>query len=536
MTSNSQSFIDEWFSSPQWWFNQSDDIDEYLSQKYECLLNQQINNSYHAIVIYDQLVRHIFRHTQSNHIISFFLNKTFTLINDLDLDKLTPTEWCFAMLPLRHSNDPQKIHNVMKLAWEKLNILKNQDNSDTSIKNIEQIQRFLKATYERCPITDQSKIILKFNPDNKDDNADTCKYNPEEFTHFLRYCPFEKPIKIKNNHPILIAVQTILANYDPKKIIMSLSGGVDSMVSLWILKHLQPLFNFDIEIVTINYCNRQISDDEQYFATKWGLSLGYNITVRRIEEIKREPCMQNDMRNIYESYTRNIRYATYKTIDPDAYVILGHNKDDSLENIFQNISHNTKYEELRGMQYLVIQDGIKFLRPLLDITKDEILQFANEHNIPYLPNSTPEWSQRGQIRNKVVPCLNSWNPDLIPGLYDLAKIVKEMHNITLAFVNSHVNLYKQIDNGYIANIDKDTFNTIKESEIYWKTLISKLTSVNISKKSLKMFLERLSRSQLNTYANTHVNTHDLLRFNLKKDLQIIIKNNHNITIEVLTIS
>lgn len=527
---NSDSFIAEWFANPDWWFNQSDTVDEYLTQKYQYLLDEKISNNFHAIIVYDQLVRHIFRHTQSHHIISFFQNKALTLINDLDLDSLSPTEWCFAMLPLRHTNDPEKIHIVMKLSWEKLNTLKNQVNTDNSKKDIEQIQKFLKATYERCPIFDQSKFILKYNPSNKDNNIDTCQYNPEEFKHFLRNCPLEKPITIKYNDYILQNVQTILTNYNPKKIIMSLSGGVDSVVSLWILKHLQPIFNFDMEIVTINYCNRKISDDEQKFATKWALSLGYNVNVRRIEEIRREPCMQNDMRNIYESYTRNIRYATYKTIDPDAYVILGHNKDDSLENIFQNISHNTKYEELRGMQYLVVQDNIKFLRPLLDISKDDIIQFANEHNIPYLPNSTPEWSQRGQIRNKVIPCLNSWNSDLIPGLYDLAKIVKEMHSITLAFVSNHVNLYKKTDTGYIANIEIDIFNTIKESEIYWKTLIDKLTSIKISKRSLRSFLERLSNSSYSS------NINDVLRFNLKKNLQIIIKNKDIIiSIEVITI-
>lgn len=539
---NTSHFITEWFNNPEWWFNQSDAIDKYLSDKYHHLLDINIDNRYHAIVVYDQLVRHIFRHTCSNHIILFFLNKAIIALNNIDLsdlNKLTPAEWCFAMLSLRHTNDLQNIHTVMKLAWDKLNCIQdsNQNNIQDSIQNkkdisntgidddIEQIRRFLKATYERCPIGDQSLFMLKHVPDiNTEVNH---YYDPNNFKNVLRYCPQNNPITIKHSHPFIQKVQEIIANFNPKNIIVSLSGGVDSMVSLWILKHLQPHFNYTIKIVNINYCNRKISDDEQRFATAWALSLGFEVNVRRIEEIRREPCMKNDMRNIYESYTRNVRYATYKTVDQDAYVILGHNKDDCLENIFQNISHNTKYEELRGMQYLVIQDDIKFLRPLLDIPKDDIIKFANEHNIPYLPNSTPEWSQRGQIRNKIVPCLDSWNSDLIPGLYDLAKIVKEMHKITMTFVSEHVKLFTATDKGYIASINSDIYNNIKSSEIYWKTLIDGVLSAKISKRSMKSFLERLT--------NTKLDLNDFIRFNLKKDIQIIIKNKNVIIVEILTI-
>ncbi len=500
---SSYEFIQEWFNNPDWWFNQSDIVDSYLSNKYGHLLDEYIDVPYHYIIIYDQLVRHIYRHTLSNHIISFFLNKALDLLNVIHLESLTPTEWCFAMLPIRHTNNVTQIHNVMKLTWEKLNQVT--DDKD-------QIRKFLKATYERCPVKDQSMFIKTYKSSEN-------QYNPNVFKHFLRYCPDDKPIEVKYNHPFIQKVQEILNNYKPKNIIVSLSGGVDSMVSLWILKHLQKYFDYTIKTVTINYCNRKISDDEERFAIAWATSIGYESNVRRIEEIKRETCMQNDMRNIYESYTRNVRYSTYKTVDPDAYVVLGHNKDDCLENIFQNISHNTKYEELRGMQYLVIQDEIKFFRPLLDISKDDIIRFANEHNIPYLPNSTPEWSQRGQIRKKIVPCLDSWNPSLIPGLYDLASIVKEMHKITMTFVEEHSHLFELNNNSYKASINQDTFNNIKTSEIYWKILIDKILSTNVSKKSLKTFIERLEKSK-----------DKIIKFNLKKNIQIIITQNEKINI------
>ncbi len=526
---NINSFITEWFANPEWWFNQSDDIDRYLTDKYAHLLDDKsIINPYHLVLLYDQLIRHIVRHTLSNHIISYYLNKAVSLVDMINLDELSPTEWCFAMLPLRHTNDVDKIHKVIKLSWNKLNSLTN--SKDINQNDIEQIRKFIKASYERCPVNDQTEFIKKYHP------TENIIYDPIKFKHFLRNCPLDKPIQIKKNHDFIQKVQEVLSIYNPSKIIMSLSGGVDSMVALWILKNLEHIFNYTIQVVTINYCNRKISDDEERFAIAWATSLGYESNVRRIEEIRREPCMQNDMRNIYESYTRNVRYSTYKTVDPDAFVVLGHNKDDCLENIFQNISHNTKYEELRGMSYLVIQDNIKFLRPLLDIPKDDIIKFANEHNIPYLPNSTPEWSQRGQIRNKIVPCLDSWNPDLIPGLYDLAKIVKEMHQITLAFINKHIELFKQTDTGgYAASIEKAVFNAIKDSEIYWKTLIDRLVLHKISKKSLKTFLDRLANISKDSKNKNINDKNTFIRCTLKKNIQVIITIKDNVNIEIVVL-
>jgi tRNA(Ile)-lysidine synthase TilS/MesJ len=81
------------------------------------------------------------------------------------------------------------------------------------------------------------------------------------------------------------------------------------------------------------------------------------------------------------------------------------------------------------MDVLTEQDGITFFRPLLDISKDDIARYAKEHNIPFLPNSTPAHFQRGKIRNSVAPCLNDWNDLFIPGMFHAKTIMAEMHKV-----------------------------------------------------------------------------------------------------------
>ena len=68
-------------------------------------------------------------------------------------------------------------------------------------------------------------------------------------------------------------------------------------------------------IVHINYCNRTTSDREEEFVKAWCDYMRIPLYIRRIEEINRPLCMENNLRDIYEYYTRNVRYSTYKTVN-----------------------------------------------------------------------------------------------------------------------------------------------------------------------------------------------------------------------------
>jgi tRNA(Ile)-lysidine synthetase-like protein len=163
-----------------------------------------------------------------------------------------------------------------------------------------------------------------------------------------------------------------------------LSGGVDSIVCCWCLVNTFK----NITALHINYNNRKTSDEEERFVRWWCGKIGIKCYVRKISEIKRDACMKYGLRDVYETYTRNVRYSCYKQFG-DSVIILGHNKDDILENLFTNIANKTKYDNFSSKKniYFFKQDNINFYRPLLDKTKREIAIYAHENNIPYLPTS-----------------------------------------------------------------------------------------------------------------------------------------------------
>jgi tRNA(Ile)-lysidine synthase TilS/MesJ len=155
-------------------------------------------------------------------------------------------------------------------------------------------------------------------------------------------------------------------------------------------------------------------------------------------------------------------------MSPTAYVAMGHNKDDRLENIFQNIATQTKYDNLSGMDLVVEQDGIRFFRPFLNVTKDDIIRYARSHNIPYLPNSTPLHFMRGQIRNTIVPTMNNWNAEFVPGLFHLQNVLSEMSSIVDSTVTAFV---EKFDDQKRAVVDE---SYTRMGTYFWKSVFEKM--------------------------------------------------------------
>ena len=308
-----------------------------------------------------------------------------------------------------------------------------------------------------------------------------------------------------------------------KVYIISLSGGVDSMVTSYVMKNL----GYKIVAVHISYMNRDICELEVELVSRWCDIIGIDLYIRKITEIQREPCMKYGLRDIYESYTRDIRFNAYRNCaniigseippaksqsirDDLPIVLLGHNHDDAFENILTNISSVSHLDNLLGMSQSSIISGINFIRPMLEIPKADIYKFANTHYIPYLPTSTPAWSQRGKIRDCIKPALQDWSPKLIPAMFQVSAKISSMSKIVDMYVKQ---TYEDIKTKGYLDIDILDLNL---EEYYWDKLF-KLLGYMISLKSLNNFIEKLVFLRDNS---ERYKISDIVKLNLNKDKQI----------------
>ena len=475
-------FHKEWFCNPDWWFSKNVKYDEYITQTYHNLLELQyisIANPIQSILIYDQLPRHIYRNEYASHIIQYYLEKAVSIVNQYIhsdyYNTLTPIEWTFFMLPLRHTNKTKYILQVLEETWNKI---------ENDKENIQIYKRFLKATYKKLLNNNQTELIKPTSQNN--DIIDDLM-----FKSILHYSP-EQYMLLNDNILKNISFDYSIIDIS-KTIIISLSGGVDSMVcSLLIKKHFTKS---NIIALHVCYDNRDECDKEVLFLKYWCSHLDISLYVRKISEIHRKPCMQYELRDLYESYTRDVRYNCYKSITQDdiPQVILGHNLTDTIENIMTNIAHKNKYDNLYGMSEICIQDSIRFLRPLLQTSKEDIIEFAHNHNIPYLPNSTPVWSQRGQIRNNLIPVLDKWDKNFVPSLCHLSNTMTSLHRIMINAVNQFISKGIFNETKDIFTINNVNIDELFEEHIYWKEVFNKIYNIQPSTKSIDNFIFNLQK-------------------------------------------
>jgi tRNA(Ile)-lysidine synthetase-like protein len=531
-----------WYENRNLWFNATAEDDSRINEIFgkffdEIIgIEEMLENRKRAVgtvILYDQISRHISRANDKVTLFKMpidkynFAKKTSELAVEC-AEKvyshynhaLFADEYVFVMLPLRHSYDFNKIKFVMSETWNRIK-------HERESSEIEKYRKFLKATYERTIKQSNDSQAIKFYPKNekKEHIEENIKFK-ELYTKYREILDayentmlaedIESELKLKYKKQVNLDFMSKFKevyNKLPKvSFLMSISGGVDSMVCSYVLKKLNAPF----KCVHINYNNRKESELEENFVIEWCNLINVDLYIRKIDEINRPICMSYNLREIYESYTRDVRYKTYINVDREAYVILGHNQDDCFENILTNISHKAKYDNLYGMSLIspikYHINTINFVRPMLDIPKKEIYEFATVSNIPFLWDSTPKWSQRGKIRDEVRPTLESWDKEMVSGLFEVTNMLKE----SLELVDTLVNTWKEkiVDN--ILTCDKDD---ISNNKIFWKKLFEK-KNFRVTTKSLEGFIElinKIKENKINVDINAFVN------YELNKTLQIRIK-------------
>jgi tRNA(Ile)-lysidine synthetase-like protein len=465
-----ETFITEWLSNPQWWFCPTFQYDSEITTKYAYILQENFflsdlsQRELAALCIaYDQIPRHAFRGDGQQ--IDYFLQLSLTCFREIrDIREFSGHYLCFLLLPLRHTKIQENINYASSVIWDKLK--EGGNNVDLEI-----YKRFLKATYK---VVCDKQFLEYYEPK---------RIPVEQLQTFLHENAY-----IFDN----ISVPQITLHdyeYDPHKdnAIVSLSGGVDSMVLSLVTKLNK---NTNCICIHINYANRETSDKETEFVRLWCSYIGVPLFVRKIDEIHRPTCMKFGLREMYESYTKEVRFKCYKqlsSINKYSFILLGHNKDDCFENILTNMNKGN-FENMKGMNsFQIFKEGFNILRPFLDIPKDQLVDVAKAQGLPYLYDSTPSWSQRGKIRDKIVPAFKHWNDNFANPFFDLVNNLNQLNEIKNDYIDNILKcMFLQEDGSY-----KIHFNIPSSSEIVWRALFERINIHQPSKKALKLLCDKV---------------------------------------------
>lgn len=234
-----------------------------------------------------------------------------------------------------------------------------------------------------------------------------------------------------NDDTLLVHMKKYCDMKGDKSYIVSLSGGVDSMVIATLLKAL----DYHVTCVHINYNNRDESVLEADFLSKWCTANNVQFIYENIMSLRRG----NVNRKVYEEKTRQIRFDLYKKIitETDASSIcLGHHDDDIIENVVSNICKGQDLTDLAVMKVESSVHGVQISRPLIGMRKNRVYDFAQRYKVPYFKDTTPDWSIRGKFRKRILPFLRDTYTNVENNLLQISRQSEEWDGMIHHFIIS----------------------------------------------------------------------------------------------------
>lgn len=432
-----------WFPNqetiPKFWFDKDKKTDEYINNTFGLLLNKAehhllnywkstVKGHLALIILLDQFSRHIYRDTSKqykNDLISYHNAREFFLENKDN--ELNTFETMMALMPFRHQEDKEAYEFIIEYIKDKSDPIWNNFKFHTNT-NYEHLVK-----YNKLPNRDISYISNW----NKFSSVLETKWNFNMQTNNLNFSLVDTLTSFVNNNIISSMNNTI---------IISLSGGVDSMVILYVLAHLRTYNpNLILVAIHIDYHNRPETGLEAEFLFNYCHAMKIPLYYRFIHEAVRE--RNSRKREEYEELTKDIRFDLYKKVEKIYKnnnclgVILGHHKGDLQENIFQNVMKGRNLTDLSVIKEQSEILGVKILRLLIRHPKSDIFEMAHKNNIPYFKNTTPEWSNRGNLREIILPAIVKTFGE--GAMTNLSKIGQESDELQLLVKETIINPYME---------------------------------------------------------------------------------------------
>jgi len=192
------------------------------------------------------------------------------------------------------------------------------------------------------------------------------------------------------------------------KFVLGVSGGVDSMALLYVLKSL----NKNAFVVHINYGLREeASDKDQELVEGMSFELGFECCSVRLNS-------EDSKNDNFQNWARNERYRIFNEIaseiNADA-ILVAHHQNDQIETILQKVFRGSSPEAWMGMSEW---DG-RIFRPLLEFSKAELEEYCNENVIPYRTDQSNLESKyarnflRNEFSEKMDRLFSGWQNNIL---------------------------------------------------------------------------------------------------------------------------
>ncbi len=197
---------------------------------------------------------------------------------------------------------------------------------------------------------------------------------------------------------------------DCSGLILAVSGGPDSMAMLYWYTQEKP--EFPLYVAHVHHGLRPESDQEETLVTEYckKYSLPCFVFHAHVKD-------EMEKGETVESAARRIRYEFFHSLAKTtgaSHLATAHTADDQCETVLLHLLHGAGPKGLCGISPKRREGRLTLIRPLLESTKEEILQYCAEEQVPYA------WDQsnddltytRNRIRHRLLPEMEQINPNV----------------------------------------------------------------------------------------------------------------------------
>lgn len=268
--------------------------------------------------------------------------------------------------------------------------------------------------------------------------------------------------------------------FDDHKVLIAVSWWADSMFTSVLMLKYYLENGLDLANLYFIHCNHAIrpeSEDEEEFIQQF--FLGTDISICN----KPSDWLDNSEKGLRERrYSQIQKIIESEWID---YVVFGHNLTDRVESSFLHMFRGAWLKWFMSMNYLdtnhLIPD-VKIIRPLVQLTKNQIFQLCEQFDIQYfqdISNDDSSVSRRNHLRNEILPDIyaqshyhddyNNTFLESMKNIYSELENIAPKSNIILEPIN--LCPYWEADFGYIREIKKSTIESSHVVELLHKLWI-----------------------------------------------------------------
>ena len=187
-------------------------------------------------------------------------------------------------------------------------------------------------------------------------------------------------------------------------LILSVSGGVDSMSMLdFFIRQ-----NYTIEVVHFNHQKREQSAKEAELVEHYCAT--YDVPYHYYTIDVDQGNFHHQAHILRMQYLHDVAKVTQAK-----YILTAHHMDDLLESVLIKLTRGSNLLGHAGMQPCHHDKGITFVKPLLYVTKDELLAYAKTNDVPYMEDESNVNDEylRNRYRHAIVPIMKQENEDLL---------------------------------------------------------------------------------------------------------------------------